>query len=95
MRILGLDFRPTCFACPEQYDVYDDHGNQVGYVRLRRGHIEAQYPYCGGATVYECDFVDCNDGIFSNDTDRQLHLSQIARILYAHINGLESSLRED
>ena len=95
MLILGLDFRPTSFACPEQYDVHDDQGNQVGYVRLRRGHLDAQYPYSGGTTVYSRDFDDCNDGMFDNETDRQMHLTQIAIILYARINGLELSSLEE
>lgn len=33
---MTLEFKQTCFACPEQYDVYDDF-YQVGYVRLRNG----------------------------------------------------------
>lgn len=37
MLINELDFRQTCGACPEQYDVYDMSNKQVGYVRLRWG----------------------------------------------------------
>lgn len=35
--MLELDFRQTCFACPEQYDVFDDNHNYIAYVRLRHG----------------------------------------------------------
>lgn len=34
--MVDLHFEQTCFACPEQYDVY--YGSRkVGYVRLRHG----------------------------------------------------------
>lgn len=32
----GLVFEQTCYACPEQYDVYKDDAI-AGYVRLRWG----------------------------------------------------------
>lgn len=35
---MSLKFEQTCFACPEQYDVYDG-GTYVGYVRLRHGYL--------------------------------------------------------
>lgn len=34
---MSLKFVKTCSACPEQYDVFDSDGNEVGYVRLRHG----------------------------------------------------------
>ncbi len=44
----------TCTACPEQYDVFDDStGIKLGYLRLRHGWFRADYPDCGGDTVYE------------------------------------------
>ena len=36
--IKELDFKCTCFACPEQYDVYHD-GHYIAYVRERHGHL--------------------------------------------------------
>ena len=38
MIIKGLNFKKTCDACPEQYDVFKDE-KQVGYVRLRWGNL--------------------------------------------------------
>ena len=35
----------TCFACPEQYDVFLD-GEQVGYLRLKHGVFRCDYPAC-------------------------------------------------
>ena len=43
MIIEGLDFKQTCGACPEQYDVFKDE-KQVGYVRLRWGDLSCRYP---------------------------------------------------
>lgn len=34
--MIDLHFEQTCFACPEQYDVYY-RTQKVGYVRLRHG----------------------------------------------------------
>jgi len=33
--IQDLNFIGTCIACPEQYDVVNSSGVQVGYIRLR------------------------------------------------------------
>lgn len=61
----------TCGACPEQYDVFDSKGHQVGYLRLRHGHFRADYPDCGGETVYESNTI--GDGVFDDD-ERQVEL---------------------
>ena len=55
----------TCTACPEQYDVFDDNGGQIGYLRLRHGHFTAQIDGPGGAVVYEAN--PQGDGIFEPD----------------------------
>ena len=50
-------FDLTSLCCPEQYDVFNiSDGKQVAYVRLRRGFLEADHPYCGDDTFYECVF---------------------------------------
>ena len=36
--VRGYEFRLTCWACPEQYDVYKD-SKYVAYVRKRWGHL--------------------------------------------------------
>lgn len=86
MLINGLDFRETCGACPEQYDVYDPFGKQVGYVRLRWGYLSAEYSDCGGELVYEFSWDDGWLGTFPSDEDRQFHLKQIANALQYKIN---------
>ena len=63
----------TCGACPEQYDVYDNDDQLVGYLRLRHGHFVARYPGVGGEVVYEAH--PQGDGIFEPD-ERDYHLER-------------------
>jgi hypothetical protein len=63
--IAGLKLVCTSLACPEQYEVFDFSGKQVGYLRLRHGRFRADFPECGGETVYE-SFTK-GDGAFSED----------------------------
>lgn len=80
----GLNFVETCHACPEQYDVFDDHGNLVGYVRLRHGGLYAECPYCGGEMVYEA--YPEGDGCFIDEMERSFHLNAISEKIIQFIN---------
>lgn len=53
--IHGYHLQQTCFACPEQYDVFDNHDKQVAYLRLRHGHFRANVPDVGGVEVYSAE----------------------------------------
>jgi len=68
----GARIVPTCWACPEQYDVSLED-IQIGYLRLRWGHFRADYPDCGGQTVYEADFDEPFKGSFTPE-ERVVHL---------------------
>lgn len=69
--IHGYRLELTCFACPEQYDVFaGDH--QVAYFRLRHGQFYAACPDVGGDVVYDVD-TD-GDGVF-DDEERVKHLT--------------------
>lgn len=68
----------TCFACPEQYDVYVK-GMQVAYVRLRHGRIYADAPDVGVKRIYLA--YPEGDGIFANDVERIFHLTQVAKAI--------------
>lgn len=63
--IEGLRLVCTSPACPEQYEVLDAEGKQVGYLRLRHGRFRADYPDCGGETVYVSNTK--GDGVFSEE----------------------------
>lgn len=52
LKIDGFRLVRTCIACPEQYDVFGPDGDKVGYLRLRHGTFRADFPDCGGETVY-------------------------------------------
>jgi len=42
-----ITLKLTCEACPEQYEAYDEHGNHVGYLRLRHGRFTVECPDVG------------------------------------------------
>lgn len=64
MLIHGYELKRTCYACPEQYDVYAGD-EMVAYFRLRHGTFRVDVPDCGGDTIYEAS--PRGDGIFDND----------------------------
>lgn len=65
LEIAGYKLVCTCPACPEQYDVCDASGKQVGYLRLRHGYFRADAPACGNETVYESR--PSGDAMFDDD----------------------------
>lgn len=78
----GLRFKLTCCSCPEQYDVFDQAGNQVAYVRLRFGRLRVDVPDCGGNTVYRAEWPDDRlKGGFDDDAERDYFLADIADTL--------------
>lgn len=69
----------TCSACPEQYEVFHNQSRQhIGYLRLRHGKFRADYPDCGGESVY--DATTKGDGNFEDD-ERMEHLTNAVRAL--------------
>ena len=73
MANLRLDL--TCFACPEQYDVY--HGDTlVGYICYRWGHLKCN-PVVDKEYMFENDIFfwdsgDQYDGIIPEDKKEEL-----------------------
>lgn len=88
--IRDLDFVQTCAACPEQYDVFDETGTIVGYVRLRWGNLTCEYPDCGGEVIYSATIGDGWSGCFDSENQRQKHLSCIADAIISHINKIQN-----
>ena len=65
----------TCFACPEQYDIFVQ-GKQVGYARLRGGQYTVSVPECSDDIVYYKDFMDDGwKGCFDNQKERLEYLT--------------------
>ena len=74
----GYDFKCTCFACPEQYDVYLN-GESIAYVRERHGHLTVN-PIINGTIdrerlIYE-EYANGRSDIFEK---REEKLTQIAK----------------
>jgi hypothetical protein len=81
----------TCFACPEQYDVFLGD-KQIGYLRLRWSHFTADYPDVDGECVYEATIGDSGwDGRFKNDEQRYRYLNAaVAALLEKAIRTIPS-----
>ena len=62
--INGLTLKRTCFACPQQYDVYNSEGYLVAYMRLRHGFFVVECPDIMGEVVYRA--LPEGDGIFED-----------------------------
>lgn len=80
--INGCTLELTCYACPEQYDVYFQDF-QIGYLRLRHGRFTAEYPDVGGKLAY-CGYPE-GDGIFQY-SERFLFLREAVDSLIATHN---------
>ncbi len=89
--INNLEFRLTCFACPEQYDVFSG-SRQVGYVRLRGGFLSGDFPPCGGETVLEHIFDDDWKGCFDNDEERHYWLNRASVALLNRLKGVTPTI---
>ena len=62
----------TCYACPEQYDVYL-YNKQVGYMRLRHHMFRCDFRRCGESELY-CVNVK-SDGRFDDD-EREFYIEE-------------------
>jgi hypothetical protein len=81
VKLSGLNFVQVSKCYPEAYDVFDNNGNQVGYVSLRWGCLSCKYPNIKGERIYESFFErDCM-GEFDDDESRQIFLEDVANTL--------------
>ena len=83
-----LRFICTCSMCPEQYDVVDREGKQVGYVRLRGGYFRVDCPECLEETVYQDNSFGDLVGSFETENQRIDYLNRAAY----HINEWRSNV---
>lgn len=73
----GLTFILMGSACPEQYNVVDAAGQQVGYVRLRHGLLSVTWPNAYGDKVVLEIFGD-GLGCFKDQAQRTAWLEKAA-----------------
>lgn len=81
LKVNGLTFERTCFAHPEQYDVYDENGQVIGYVRLRWGYLTCECPTVGGEVIYLANIGDGCTGAFQSEAQRSAYLESIANAI--------------
>lgn len=86
---MKLYFLSTCYACPEQYDVYRENGEICSYVRLRWGNLIVEYPDVSGEIIYHECFEDNFKGMFDDDIERQKYLSEISNVISNKVCGKE------
>ena len=84
----GYKLEMTCRACPEQYDVYDDEGTQVAYLRLRHGSFTACCPDVGGAFVFQA--YPIGDGRFNNEERIKYLREAISKVQDWIANGVSN-----
>lgn len=78
---MAIELKPTCIACPEQYDALL-YGNMVGYLRLRGGIFTVHCPTVGGVCVVNGLVGDALAGTFDSEQARQQALL-VARVAIA------------
>lgn len=78
MNINGFDFIKTCDCCPEQYDVIDENGKQVAYIRLRFGNLSCECTDVGGEEIFYYRFDNDMQGCFDNEIQRKFYLESIS-----------------
>jgi hypothetical protein len=71
----------TCFMCPEQWDVFDDCLDKLGYIRLRHGEFRVDYPDCGGKTLISENIGFDGDGAFINEEIRNVYLLKAVKAI--------------
>ena len=83
--INGVRLLKTSNAFPEQYDAFFG-AVQIGYLRLRHGYFCADYPDCGGETVYEAS--PKGDGVFDDDEREGFLTAAVNALLSRHAGDL-------
>lgn len=72
----GWELAETCAACPEQYDLFDEQGRIVAYMRLRSGYFRVRYGGASGPTIYEHEWLrEGLKGMFESSEERDEHLT--------------------
>lgn len=65
----GYRWVQTSIACPEQYDIFDRNGRQVGYFRVRHGVVRVYAPDADGVELLS--ELSRGDGCLDNDERRE------------------------
>lgn len=90
--IHGYKLFLTCFACPEQYDVFDPDGIQIAYIRLRHGKLTVECPDVGGDLVYNANTK--GDGVFAKEERMYFLYKSIEAIQNYKIEKLHEKIND-
>ncbi len=85
---MRIKFVQTSPACPEQYEAFDEAGDQVGYLRLRHGWFRVDFPQHSGDTIYEAH--PSGDGSF-DDEERSFFLQQAFNAIERKLSRTEDA----
>lgn len=95
MKAVDIEFEQTCAGCPESYSLLYN-GEEVGYLRLRWGHIvvtAGKYVSIfannrdGCLDVFDYSFDDDDwKGMFDSDEERAYFLNEAAVAICKYYN---------
>lgn len=88
--INDLEFAIGCRACPEQYDVFNEKGRLVAYVRLRGGKLKCYVPDVGGKLIYTKTYDDEFLGVFPNEEDRVSSMKIMTGLIYEYYASIQN-----
>lgn len=74
----------SSIACPEQYEIYDDNNNYLGYIRLRHGLLSL-YNF-NQELIFSSWFDEPLKGSFDDEYERYFYLFYILNIVFP--NGI-------
>lgn len=87
--INGYRLKQTCFACPEQYDVFSEETDElVGFMHLRYGYFYAEALKPERTSVYSAN-PKMSDGTFHPE-ERQRYLTEAVGALDRYLRGLKN-----
>lgn len=87
----GLKFVCICKSFPEAYEVFDENGIEVAYVRLRRYQLTCE---CFDEVIYD-DSFDCYSGEFKSGRQRIKRLNKIADKILERLEDNNERKRND
>lgn len=74
--------------CPEQYHLYNNKGDIVGYIRVRYGYCTAWYPNEDSDDCVYKARVKNGWWKFPNSGERKKHLQKIASVIIQRLNSI-------
>jgi len=84
----------TCFACPEQYDLFFED-KMIAYIRLRWGRLYCSVPDVSGKIIYDYQFEDTMKGMFDDENERKKYLKIIKKKINEYYTELNKKKKKE